>query len=343
MTDTLTTKAELLTEIDRGWRELQAFVGYLSDEQLTQPTDAAGWTVADHLLHLADWEAGMTAILRGEDRPQAMGVDRAQWDSDDYDGMNEVMRQRHLDIHESRTSILAYLDQAHSEMLAALANVSDADLQKRYGDWQPLDQSDNPLMGSFMGNTYLHYEEHIPWMRTIGDQIGGDNLPPPTAAELIARTNAGWADLQAFVRSLSETQRTVPADPAGWTVNDHLLHLADWENGVVALAQGKPRREAMDVPADVWASGDDPINALMRSRHMDIRGSSDRVDQRRQQVHTALLAEIGKFTDADVQKPMRDWQPPEDGDYPVAYKFAGNTFLHYAEHIPWMKAIAEKG
>ena len=59
--------------------------------------------------------------------------------------------------------------------------------------------------------------------------------PDVSTAELLSRTKLGWDSLQAYIKSLTPEQLTVPTDPAGWTVKDHLIHLAVWEDGIVAV------------------------------------------------------------------------------------------------------------
>ncbi|MBL8162006.1 MAG: maleylpyruvate isomerase N-terminal domain-containing protein, partial [Anaerolineae bacterium] len=46
------TKAEVLHNMDDGWQSFEAYLRTLSDEQMTVPKDAVGWTVKDHLTHL---------------------------------------------------------------------------------------------------------------------------------------------------------------------------------------------------------------------------------------------------------------------------------------------------
>ena len=67
-------KAELLEKMRTGWNELLAFIATLTPEQMSTPTDAAGWTMKDHLMHLAVWQEGVYALLEGRDRAAAMGV-----------------------------------------------------------------------------------------------------------------------------------------------------------------------------------------------------------------------------------------------------------------------------
>ncbi len=96
------TTAELLSRMQEGWESLQAYIKTLSPQQLTEPTDAAGWTVKDHLIHLAVWENGVDAALSRDNRAARMGLTPEQWASDDYDIMNAVIQQAHKDMTPPR-------------------------------------------------------------------------------------------------------------------------------------------------------------------------------------------------------------------------------------------------
>ena len=72
------------------WSQLQQTLDSLTEEQMTERTDAAGWTVKDHLAHLIPWEQGMIALLKHEPRYAAMGVDVRK--HEDEDELNEILR-----------------------------------------------------------------------------------------------------------------------------------------------------------------------------------------------------------------------------------------------------------
>ncbi|MBL8147143.1 MAG: ClbS/DfsB family four-helix bundle protein [Anaerolineae bacterium] len=159
---------ELLSQLDAGWAELQAFIASLTPEQLTVPTDAAGWTVKDHLIHLAVWEDGMNAVLTHQSRRERMGIPAELWGGDDYDGMNAIIQQKHH--ADTLDSVLATLDRVHAELRSRIAALSTTDLLAPYSDYQPDSTSTNPIVGSLAGNSFGHYEEHIPWMQAIVEQ-----------------------------------------------------------------------------------------------------------------------------------------------------------------------------
>lgn len=159
---------EFLSQLDAGWAELQAFIASLTTEQLTVPADPAGWTVKDHLMHLAVWEDGMNAVLAHQSRLDRMGISAAIWDSGDYDQINDIIQKRHR--ADSLASVLAALSGVHAELRGRIAAMSTADLLAPYSDYQPTSTSSDPVIWKLAGNTYEHYEEHIPWMQAIAEQ-----------------------------------------------------------------------------------------------------------------------------------------------------------------------------
>jgi L-alanine-DL-glutamate epimerase-like enolase superfamily enzyme len=160
------SKAALIALIDQRWTELTGLVSQLSDEQLVRQ-DANGWTVKDHLAHLAPWARGIAALLRREPRWAAMGLDEETRRSHDVDQINAVLRTQ----MQARTfhQVLLDLADAHQQVLAALAGLADADLRRPYSDYQPGEfAGDNaPIMGWIVGNTAEHYEEHLAWLRDM--------------------------------------------------------------------------------------------------------------------------------------------------------------------------------
>ena len=164
-TETILTHAELLEKINHGWAEFQAYIKTLSEQQLITPTDAAGWTVKDHLTHIAAWEDSIYALLNGKTRSEYMGVDLETWKSGNFDLINEVLRKRyaHLTVAETITRLAT----VHARVIEQLQTLSDADLAKPFNHFQKDSKYDQPVVGWMTGNTFEHYAEHIPWMAAI--------------------------------------------------------------------------------------------------------------------------------------------------------------------------------
>jgi hypothetical protein len=161
-----------------------------------------------------------------------------------------------------------------------------------------------------------------------------------TRQNLLDELHKSWNDLQSFLASLTEQQLTVPTDVGGWTVKDHIIHLATWEEAGMALFEGKSKREALDIDPDTWEQGEDPINAVIHGRYQDMK--LDEVLNTFQQVHDNTLKKLDTMTQEDLQRHYRHFQPNSRDKRPILRWVIIATVDHYAEHMPWLKAIVEE-
>ncbi len=159
------SKTELLAKMQDGWSHFQAYLKTLTDKQLTTPVDDVGWTVKDHLVHLAAWEDGIAALLKKQSRRERMKVDPEAWNSGDFDKINAVIQSRYKD--KSLADVLKMFEDAHRRMVEAVQQLSDQDLRRSYRAFDQNSTSENPVVGSIIGNSYGHYEEHRPWIEAI--------------------------------------------------------------------------------------------------------------------------------------------------------------------------------
>ncbi|MFN8458868.1 MAG: maleylpyruvate isomerase N-terminal domain-containing protein [Anaerolineae bacterium] len=144
--------------------ELDDFLAPLSEAQLSGPSDAMGWTLKDHIAHLADWQAGMTALLKKKDRWAAMdlagppvGHNQAAYDV--------ALHARH--IGKSAKQVLSYLRRTQKRFDEAISALSDADLRRPYAWYDPSGDPVKPVEVWLDHNTWEHYAEHIAWMKQI--------------------------------------------------------------------------------------------------------------------------------------------------------------------------------
>jgi hypothetical protein len=156
------TRDETIARIDQANRELQAFLADKSDGELIEPGDD-GWSVKDHLAHLAVWMTGLTAMLQREDRAAAMGVSRAAWDADDTDTINAEIYGAWAD--RSLNDVREALAHARLDLAEALANLSDDDLYRPFSDFVPDAEEQEPIINWVAGNTFGHVEEHLEMLR----------------------------------------------------------------------------------------------------------------------------------------------------------------------------------
>jgi hypothetical protein len=127
----------------------------LSPEQINAPL-AGGWTVKDHLAHLATWEQFMLRYHLGGQTPhEVIGLDAGTFENLDEDGLNGLIYERNT--NRSVEEVLTDSRRSHEVVLSTLAQMSFADLLlPRY----PNDPGRDPIINWVIGNTYHHYQEH---------------------------------------------------------------------------------------------------------------------------------------------------------------------------------------
>lgn len=160
---------ELRARMDHGLTQLLAFLDDMSEQQMLQSTDAAGWNIRDHIVHLAVWADGIAALLRREDRWAAMGLRMGNPEDDelDYDALNAQIAAQHR--HMAPAEAREWLAAAHRRAVAAVAALSVAELSAAYDRFvTPFTGDGGHAIAEYIaGNTYDHYVEHLPWMAAI--------------------------------------------------------------------------------------------------------------------------------------------------------------------------------
>ncbi len=151
--------------MQQGWDEFIAYLSQFSDQQMTQPTDAGGWTAKDHVIHLAMWENGLNALLRRISRHEYMGIPYETWLSGDFDRMNAVIQQQNS--HLSWAEVMRSFEQVHRRLIEQIQARSDADLQRPYRYYAPDSTADSPVSFWIIDASAKHYREHQPWIDAI--------------------------------------------------------------------------------------------------------------------------------------------------------------------------------
>ncbi|MBM3221536.1 MAG: DinB family protein [Candidatus Rokubacteria bacterium] len=149
------TAAAALARFDHAWGELDKTVSGLSERELVDIRDPAGWAAKDHLMHVAVWEQALLARLDGRPRYHALGLDASTEGSEDWDALNAKIfaatRQR------PAGEVLDSLRGTHTATRACLAALAAG-------------TADAPTAESFVadvGGYADHYDQHRDWIREL--------------------------------------------------------------------------------------------------------------------------------------------------------------------------------
>jgi len=152
-----------MDRIDISWNELSLLVIKLGPDGLMVKA-GDGWSVKDHLAHVAAWERSLLGLIEGQDRLAAMGL--LEPVEENTDVINDALVKLHQ--QETPDQTLKYFRDSHAQLMTALGKLTDADLQKPYSHFQPADPDEKrPVIGWVAGNTYEHYAEHIDWINQV--------------------------------------------------------------------------------------------------------------------------------------------------------------------------------
>ena len=162
----INTFSDLVEAVETAWSNLEAFFSTLTEDQMAMQ-DGQGWTISDHIMHMAVWEDSVTFLFRGKPRHEALGVNEAYYLQASFDEINEKIRQDKGSMPTDEA--MEQLRQAHSNLMAHVTNLSEPDLDKTVRDFFPkAPRSDERRVIDFIyQNTGGHFLEHLEWMRTL--------------------------------------------------------------------------------------------------------------------------------------------------------------------------------
>lgn len=139
------TLAEALERAAAGWAQLKAAYAGLSEEELTRPGVNGSWSVKDVVAHVAAWHDEAYRAISGA----LAGGEYPRFDDAAVDAFNARVYEARRDLPLDQ--VLADAERSHERLVALLRGLPE----ERY-------QRDERLQRWIGGNTFGHYEEHLP-------------------------------------------------------------------------------------------------------------------------------------------------------------------------------------
>jgi hypothetical protein len=149
---------------------------------------------------------------------------------------------------------------------------------------------------------------------------------PDSPAAILTRFEGAFAALEQTLKRLDDRQLTEIRDPAGWAAKDHLIHVALWEQALLAKADGRARHEALGVDAATDAKGWEAINAaiFVNTRHRSLPDVLDTLRRTHAETRARLAAAVERAGDAGAASLLADTP-----DY----------VEHYDQHRGWIEEL----
>lgn len=145
-------KVTRIEQIRESYRQFEALLAPLSEEQLTTPNVNGDWSVKDNLAHLTAWHGylldQLQALREGSTPPEWMSGLSTE------NEINERIYQQNKD--RPLADVQADFRISFERVLAAIEALSEEQLNAPF----PWGTSGNPVWGLIAGNTLGHYEEH---------------------------------------------------------------------------------------------------------------------------------------------------------------------------------------
>lgn len=162
MSDSPTSKAELLERMRTGRAEFEAALGQIGDADMLRPALDNGWSVKDVLAHTGWWANYAANVVEGVlETGWPRPGDELKLDSDsDVDRVNADAHARLRDVPLAEARRLDH--EGYARLVALVERATEADL---FDPARFEYRKGRPLYPWIIGNTYGHYDEHLPTLR----------------------------------------------------------------------------------------------------------------------------------------------------------------------------------
>lgn len=147
-----------------------------------------------------------------------------------------------------------------------------------------------------------------------------------TFMNTLQQTRAHWEELLAQVE---EERMQRPGATGKWSVKDVIAHVMDGERELVSLL-----RTHVVAGSELWKLSDDERNEIVYQQNRE--RPLHEIMSEEQQAYADLLAAAQTLSDDDLNDPHHFQHMPQEW---VPWRiFAGNSFQHYQDHMPALRA-----
>jgi hypothetical protein len=152
-------RQQLLTRLEKAWREFQDSYAALSDSQMTKPGVTGEWPVRDILAHVTTWEQEalkhLPTILKGN-KPPRYSVTHGG-----INGFNRIMTEQKRDL--TLIEVRQDLENTHRRLTAYIDRVPEEQFR-----------TETPFRHRLRLDTYSHYPKHAAAIRKWrNEQLSG--------------------------------------------------------------------------------------------------------------------------------------------------------------------------
>jgi hypothetical protein len=153
-------RAELLDRIREAKSGVDGVVDRIPEARMEEPGRV--WSPKDQLSHLAAWHEILLARIEGRKEEEFLGLDAKRYAGMGIDEVNAFLHAR--DAGRPPADAREAFERSYQEVVKALEAVDEDDL---YRDYRP-EIRQRLLIDTVIGNTYEHYEEHLPMLQEFG-------------------------------------------------------------------------------------------------------------------------------------------------------------------------------
>lgn len=148
------TKAELLKRMPPARAALETVLSPLADAEMVTP-GFEGWSVKDHLAHIAAWQRIVIAFVRDRSDHLVVGMEREAYAKASVQQKNDHLHARMRDL--PLADVMAEFRNAYADIVRLIESISDTALA---APARPENTTSRSLLEGITPDTYQHDLEH---------------------------------------------------------------------------------------------------------------------------------------------------------------------------------------